>query len=57
MSDSFLSTFGQDGGSKELDEALQDIEEIIFDDSLPHIECGVPAWKAWMQDISNYRNL
>ena len=57
MSESFQLTFGMAGGSEGLDEALQDIEALLFDDSRPQIECVAPSWEAQMEDIIKCRNL
>ena len=49
--------FGLVGGTKKLDKALQDIDALVFDESLPWKECVAPAWDVQMQDIVNCRNL
>ena len=52
-----MATFSLVGGTEKLDEALQDIYSLVFDESLPRKECATPAWDAQMQDIFNYKNL
>ena len=38
-----------------MDEALQDIDALVFDESLSRKECVAPAWDVQMQDIVNYQ--
>lgn len=48
-----MVTFGLFGGMKKLDESLQDIDVLVFDESSPRTKCVAPAWDAHMQDIFN----
>ena len=43
MTEDFMMTFGLVGGMEKLDEALQDIDALIFDEFFPRKEFVVPA--------------
>lgn len=45
------------GGTESLDEALQDIDALVFDESRLCVAHGAPTWETQMRDIVNCRNL
>ena len=49
--------FGLIGGTEALDEALQDIDALVFHESHPRAAYGAPMWDTQMQDIVNCHNL
>ena len=57
MRDNFVGTFGLIGRTEALDEALQDIDALVFDESLPRAVYEAPTWDMQMQDIFHCRNL
>ena len=57
LKDEFVGTFSLVGGTEALDEALQDIDALVFDESHPCAAQGAPTWETQMQDIVNCHNL
>lgn len=53
MIESFILTFSFESGSKCLGKELQDIQEVIFDNTNPNLECAFPTWDAQMKDNVN----
>ena len=49
LKDEFVGTFGLAGGTQALDEALQDIDALVFDESRPCVAHGVPTWETRIQ--------
>ena len=45
LKDEFVGTFGLAGGTEALDEALQDIDTFVFDESRPYAALGAPIWE------------
>ena len=48
MRDDFVGTFGLIGGAEALDETLQDIDALVFDESWPCMEYRAQAWDTQM---------
>ena len=57
LKDEFVGTFGLIGGTEVLDETLQDIDALVFDESRPCIAHGASTWETQMQNILNCCNL
>ena len=57
MVEEFVRMIGLTGGIEQLDEALEDIDALVFDEVPPKKECVASAWDVQLHDILNCINL